>query len=345
MKTLPLPPLYTRGSATRKEHQANPGELQEEAAKYRDKHGFSQAGADKKRVHLLIIDDQYDFSFPDGTLFVSGRSGTGAMDAHQKLVEFIYKYLHVVSEITCTLDTHLPFQVFHPAAHLTEEGHHPDPFTVISEEDYKHGKYRPNPAMAKQLEVDPAWLQKQFTYYCQQLEATGKYALCIWPYHCLIGSPGHRLAGVVEEARLFHTFARGAANTPEIKGGNPLTEHYSIFRPEVTTCWDGKPIPGTQKNDKLIKTLLKADIVIMAGEAASHCVKTSIEDFLGEIKAQDSNLAKKVYIMRDCMDSVVIPNVVDYTDEANAALDKFADAGMHVVESTMPLEEWPDIDL
>ena len=34
-----------------------------------------------------------------------------------------------------------------------------------------------------------------------------------------------------------------------------------------------------------------------------------------------------------------MPGVVDYTDEANAAFERFAAAGMHVVRSTEPIEE------
>jgi hypothetical protein len=32
---------------------------------------------------------------------------------------------------------------------------------------------------------------------------------------------------------------------------------------------------------------------------------------------------------------------MDYTDLADAAFVRFADAGMHVVRSTVPMEKWP----
>jgi hypothetical protein len=35
--------------------------------------------------------------------------------------------------------------------------------------------------------------------------------------------------------------------------------------------------------------------------------------------------------------------VVDYTDEADAAFERYAEAGMHVVRSTDPLETWPGL--
>jgi hypothetical protein len=38
---------------------------------------------------------------------------------------------------------------------------------------------------------------------------------------------------------------------------------------------------------------------------------------------------------------VVVPDVVDFTDQANATFQAFAEAGMHLVQSTQPLETWP----
>lgn len=339
LKQLPIPGHYDPvNSFDAKYYVEDINTLQKRAELWRDEHGLTPVGGDQTKIHLLIIDDQVDFTYPEGALFVAGRSGKAAMEAQHNLVQFIYRNLHLISQITCTMDTHLPYQIFYPSAHLREDGSHPEPNTIISAEEYRSGKYRPNPAMAKQLGIDPIWLQRQFIHYCEQLEASGKYQLYLWNYHCMLGSNGHRLSGVIEEARLFHAFARGAENRPEIKGGNPLTEHYSIFSPEVTTCWDGQPIPGAQKNTRLIQTLFEADTVIMAGLASSHCVKESIADFLGEIQQQDPELANKVYILEDCTAPVVIPGIVDFTEEAERALREFQNAGMHVVKSTQSIE-------
>ncbi len=343
LNPLPLPGHYDpRHAIDADYHVANIDHLQKQAEVWKNEHVLTPVAGDKTRTHLLIIDDQVDFSFPSGALYVAGHQGQSAMDAHHRLVQFIYQNLHRISQITCTLDTHLPYQIFFTGAHWRTDGSHPEPHTMITAADYHSGKYRPNPALAKQLGVDPVWLQRQFTHYCEQLEHAGKYQLYLWPYHCLLGSNGHRLAGVVEEARLFHCFARGAENKPEIKGGNPLTEHYSIFAPEVTTCWDGQPIPGAQRNVRLLKTLLEADMVILAGLASSHCVKESIADLLGEIKRQDPRLAKKVYILRDCTAAVVVPGGMDFTADAERAMQNFADAGMNLVRSTDPIDAWPN---
>ena len=340
---LPVPDFYSDDNAQSEAYQPNRYGLQREAEAWKKSYALKPVGSDKLKVHLLIIDAQKDFGFPTGSLFVGGRSGSGAMDDHARLAKFIYRRLGIISQITCTMDTHLPYQIFYSIAHIDDKGNHPVPNTQITAEEYRKGKYRPNPEMAAQLNVSPVWLQKQFTFYCEQLEKSGKYALTIWDYHTMLGSPGHALVGVIEEARLFHCFSRGAENIPEIKGGNPLTEHYSIFKPEVTMCFDGNPIPNAQKNARLIETLLKSDVVIITGEAKSHCLAWSIDDFLTEIVTKDKELAKKIYLMEDCTSSVVIPKVIDFTAEGDKAFQKFADAGMNIVSSTTPIEDWANI--
>ena len=121
----------------------------------------------------------------------------------------------------------------------------------------------------------------------------------------------------------------------EIKGNNPLTENYSVLRPEVLDGADGKPI--AQKNSRLIQQLLEFDAVIIAGQAKSHCVAWTVDDLLTEIQQVDPSLAKKVYLLEDCTSAVVVPGVVDYTEQANAAFQRFTDAGMQIVKSTQPL--------
>ena len=86
--------------------------------------------------------------------------------------------------------------------------------------------------------------------------------------------------------------------------------------------------------------LLSYDAVIIAGQAKSHCVAWTIDDLLAGA-AGERRLAEKVYLLEDCSSPVVVPGVVDYTDEADRAFERFAEAGMHVVHSTYPIAKWP----
>ncbi len=346
VKGLKAPSFFNPKNAGDFNYAPDAGALLTAAASYREKNkiqtiaGSMRAGAPK--VHLLGIDLQKDFCFPQGSLYVGGRSGTGAIDDNVRLAQFIYGNLGVLTDITTTLDTHFAYQIFFSSFWLDASGNFIAPFSMITTDEIRKGVYVPNPSVCAVLGRPYSWVRKQVEFYCSELERQGKYTLFIWPFHCLLGSPGHALAGVIHEARLFFSFVRGAQSWQEVKGGHPLTENYSVFKPEVTASFDGTHTFG-QRNTNLIKTLAASDVVVIAGQAASHCVKSSIDDFLDEIKAQDPGLLQKVYILRDCMSSVVTP-VYDYTPDAEAALKKFESEGMHVVDSTTPMASWPGID-
>jgi nicotinamidase-related amidase len=349
---LPLPAFYDVAHASRMEYAPDQQAVFDAAQAWRAAHGLTAAAADRVRVHLLLIDMQKDFCFPGGTLYVGGRGGRGAMEDADRIARFVYHNLGAITEITCTMDTHFPFQLFFASFWEDADGKALAPFREITVEQIRSGAVRPAPGVAGWLtNGNYGWLRDYVAHYAAELERAGKYALYLWPPHCLLGSEGHVLAGVIHEARLFHAYVRYARNGVEIKGGNAFTENYSVLAPEVLTRHDGKPLPGAQRNTDFIRKLLTSDAVVIAGEAASHCVKSSIEDLLTDIQAHDPALAAKVWVMKDCMSSVTVPDgrggfVADYTPQAEAALARFEAAGMHVVESATPIGDWgiPGLD-
>jgi nicotinamidase-related amidase len=344
---LPLPAHYDPAQAAAWSYAPDQAALATAAARWRAEHAIRPSASDERRVHLLLIDVQKDFCFPEGSLYVAGRSGTGAVDDSRRTAELVYRNLDTITDITTTLDTHFAYQIFSPSFWLDRDDQPLTPHRVITSDDLARGDVRPNPAMARWLcGGNYGWLCNQVRHYCEALEKAGKYQLYLWPPHCLLGSDGHALAGVVHAARLFHGFTRTAQSWVEVKGGNPLTENYSVLRPEVLDRFDGQPL--AQRNTQFVKTLLAADAVVIAGQAASHCVKSTIDDLLGEIVAVDAALARKVYLVTDCMSAVTVPDgkggfAADFTAAADAALQRFADAGMRLVRSTDPITSWPGL--
>ena len=347
MSPLPLPPFYDPAHAPLWGYRPNAQALFEEAGRWRARHAILPGGADPRRVHLLLIDVQKDFCFPEGTLFVGGRSGTGAIDDNDRIARFVYGNLGRLTEITCTLDTHFPFQIFFASFWVDRAGAPVTAHREITTDDVRSGRVRPNPAVAAWVAGgDAPWLARQVEFYCAELERAGRYTLYVWPPHCLLGGEGHLLAGLVQEARLFHAYVRGSRDGIEIKGGHPLTENYSVLAPEVLGRHDGGVL--AERNAAFLETLLAADTLVIAGQAASHCVKSSIEDLLEAMRARDASLAGRVYVLRDCMSSVAVPDprhpgafLFDFTPQAEAALERVAGAGMHLVSSTDPMESWP----
>jgi nicotinamidase-related amidase len=344
MTHLPLPSFYDPKAAERWSYSPDQQTLCAAAAAYRKDHGVKPSATDGRNVHLLLIDVQKDFCFPQGSLYVAGRSGRGAMDDSRRIAELVYANLDVITHVTTTMDTHFAYQIFFSAFWVSGDDQPLAAHRTITTRQIDAGEVRPNPAMAKWLcGGNYPWLMKQVRHYCEALEKAGKYELYLWPPHCILGSDGHALAGVVHEARMFHAYVRGAQSWVEVKGGNPLTENYSVMQPEVLTRHDGQPL--AQKNTSFLRTLLAADAVLIAGQAASHCVKSSIDDILAEIAATDPALAKKVYLLTDCMSAVTVPDgrggfVADFTEQADKALRRFADAGMNLVTSTDRAAGW-----
>jgi nicotinamidase-related amidase len=287
---------------------------------------------------LLAVDVQNTFCIPGFELFVAGRSGTGAVDDNRRLCEFVYRNLGTITQIFPSLDTHHAMQVFHAIWLVDGHGNHPAPYTLVSAEDVAAGRWRANTAVAEALGIDIDYDERHLVHYTRRLAEGGKYDLTIWPYHAMLGGIGHALVSAVEEAFFFHGIARHSQPGFQVKGDNPLTEHYSMLGPEVTEGPDGDRLGG--KNTALIEKLLTFDAVIVAGQAKSHCMAWTIDDLLADESAGE-RLAERTYLLEDCTSPVVVPGVVDYTDEANAAFERYASAGMHVVRSVDPIASWP----
>ena len=291
-------------------------------------HGLRPAADDSRRIALLLVDVQNTFCLPDFELFVPV-----AVDDSRRICEFVYRNLDEITQIVPTLDTHQAMQIFHALWLVDDADRHPAPYTLVSSEDVERGIWRFNPDAGRALGIDPEAGQRHLLEYTRRLVRGGKYALTVWPYHAMLGGIGHALVSAVEEAVFFHTVARQSQARFEAKGRVPWTEHYSALGPEVTSGPAGENVE--RRNEELVTHLLSFDAVVIAGEAKSHCVAWTIDDLL-----EEPELAEKTYLLEDCTSPVVVPGAVDYTDEANEAFERFAAAGMHVVHSTQPLEDW-----
>jgi nicotinamidase-related amidase len=334
---LPIPPHFDPAGVGRV-WRVLYAERAAEARVWAERHAVAPAARDARRVALLLVDVQNTFCVPGHELFVAGPSGDGAVADNVRLCSFLYRNLGTISEIAATLDTHTALQIFHPLFWVDAAGSHPQPHTQISAAEVESGRWRINPAVVARL--DPAGaldLDAYARHYARELERGGKYPLTIWPYHSMLGGVGHALVAAVEEAVFFHAVARVTAPQFEVKGDNPLTEHYSVLRPEVMEDQRGRPVGA--RNARLVQRLLDCDAVILAGQAKSHCVAWTIDDLLTEIAARDPALARKVWLLEDCTSPVVVPGVVDYTAQADAAFRRFAAAGMRLLSSDADLRE------
>jgi nicotinamidase-related amidase len=265
--------------------------------------GLTSAITDASSSLLVIIDAQNDF-IPGGSLAVPGADQD--MD---RLSKWIYDNMSKLTRTALSLDTHIPFQIFHPCWWIDKNGKNPSPFTAITLADLDNGKWA------------PVLKPKESREYVQGLEKTGKKVLVVWPFHCLQGTNGAALSSKISNMIYYHCVARNTVPYRLVKGNDPLTEMYGIIKAEFD--------PKNFINLPFVSMLEKYDKVIIAGEAKSHCVLESIAQILDFYKNRPE-VTKKIYILDDCMSS--IPGCEDATEKAFDGFKK--NFQINIVKST-----------
>jgi len=275
---------------------------------------LTPSSQDKKRVSLILVDFQIDFCHPTGTLYVPG-----AEDDLRRTCEFIYRNVDKITRIHASLDSHLAYQIFYPTWWVDERGEHPDPFTMITSDDLKNGRWKSLILPAESLA------------YVKELEDKAQKNLMIWPYHTMIGSVGHALDPALFEAVQYHAAARKTQPEFMTKGTIPQTENYSILEPEVKVSSH----PQGNLNTSFLDMVAQDDVIYVAGEAKSHCVLATVTSMMRYFKDRPE-VIKKIRFLKDCTSSVQHPDI-DFDAIADAELSKFEQDGLVLEESTVAI--------
>lgn len=252
----------------------------------------------KLKIDLIIIDPQNDFcdipqdACPYDPLNFGERIRpalpvAGAHDDMLRLASFIKRVGGKLNDIHVTLDSHNPVDIAHPCWWVNAQRENPAPFTIVTAADVKNGVWKTANPLAQAYSLS----------YVERLEAGGRYPLVIWPEHCLIGSWGHNVHAAVKAE--LDAWARKRLEVIDFvtKGSNPMTEHYSAVQAEVPDASDA----STLLNTTLIRTLERADMIIIAGEALSHCVANTVRDIANNFG--EDNI-KKMVLLTDCTSPV-----------------------------------------
>ena len=275
---------------------------------------LTEAAADDRRLVLLLVDAQVDFIHPDGALSVPG-----AVEDARRTAEWIYRHVGEITAIAASLDSHVPAQIFYPTWWVNEAGDHPGPFTSITNQQVNQGVWRPI--------YQPEWS----AMYVERLQEETKKELMIWPYHTMIGAPGHSLTPALYEAVVYHAAARQADPRFVTKGNLPQTEFYSLLEPEVKVPDD----PRGQLNQDFLHELLGYDLIYLAGQAKSHCVLETVTSFMRYL-GDDPEAIGKLRLLEDCTSSVQHLQI-DFEVIANQTYAGFREHGLQLVQSTDPI--------
>lgn len=236
-----------------------------------------------EKIHLVVIDPQHDFCHPEGALPVRG-----ADKDMKRLDRLVRRMSDRLSAIHCTMDNHHIVHIAHPCWWKDRKGRPPAPFTILSAAQVESGEwttFQPG-AYPRSLE------------YVRKLKANGRYPLCIWPPHCLIGSPGATVVPDLFEAFKQWEEGRHAVMDFVSKGSNPWTEHYSAVQADVPDPDD----PGTWINTRFIQTLEEADTILLSGEAGSHCLANTVRDVADHFHSRD--YIRKMVFLEDATSPV-----------------------------------------
>ena len=261
-----------------------------------------------KRIELLVIDPQESFCNPTGELFVPG-----ADEDMKRLATMVNRLKSKIDDIHVTLDSHHFFDIAHPIYWKDSSGKNPDPFTIISVSDVENGVWTPSVPS----------LYKKSLEYVRALETNQRYPLCMWFPHCLIGSKGCSVVPELFDALVEWEKTQIAMIDYVTKGSNPFTEHYGVFMADVPQPND----PTTQINTKFLQSLENAEILLVGGEAGSHCVKFSLEDLINNIN--DDSYAKKIILLTDAMSPVP-----GFEQNQQELVDKMVEKGIKLAKTT-----------
>jgi len=231
------------------------------------------------KTALIIIDAQFDFCNPKGSLFVPG-----AEKDVERIAELIAFQGNNIDEIFVTLDTHRAIDIAHPLFWEDPNGNTVAPFTLITAAAVLAGKWVPR------------YHKEYVIEYLKKLEDEGEFRHFIWPEHCLIGSRGAALDDTIMHAVLSWTHRTGTDYRTVSKGINPLSEHFGIFKAQVPVAG----APETELDRGFLSELESFDTILIAGEARSHCVATSINQILKYAPV----LIPKITVLTDCMSDV-----------------------------------------
>lgn len=259
-------------------------------------------------VHLVVIDPQNSFCKPvpqneqqekhDGELFVPG-----AWEDMDRVAKMVIRLGKKIQQIHVTMDSHHQWHIAHPCWFKDDKGNSPTPFTLMRNEKgvIIGSQFDANGNSHDVGEFTPALYGDTYkwTYkYLSELSTGGRYPHVIWPYHCLIGTSGHNIVQPLADAIFeWEKTSRQTANKIT-KGSCREVEHFSAVRAEVPFPED----PSTQLNTDFITMLAhKADIVLIAGEALSHCVANTFRDIAKEL---GPDFVRKCVLLEDASSNV-----------------------------------------
>jgi nicotinamidase/pyrazinamidase len=291
------------------------------------------------RTHLFVIDPQNDFCDLPAELLPTGEPpALPVVGAHSDMLR-LASFIRTAGPgginhgVTVTLDSHAAVAIERTTFWITGDGRDVDPYTQITASMVRSGHYAPRSKL----------LTDKVLSVLTRLEARGK-TLIVWPVHCVTGTWGHNIHYAVASALArYETQAYSSPtasfHAPELlarppvfkalKGTYAFSEHYGVFEADVPD----HAHPETHFNYPLARRVSEGvDLLIVAGEASSHCVSASVLQLLTALDGMQHR--PRILLLRDCMSPVP-----GFERDQDAFFDRVSDSGTcHVVTADQALK-------
>ena len=267
---------------------------------------------------------------------------------------FVCGNLHQIARIIPTGDVHELLSIEHAYRLSDAEGNCPPAFTVVTSEDLRTGRWFVRPEYGETM-------RRHYAEVVAGLEIRRGYGLVIWPYHCIEETGG----------ALMMPFAKSCCEWwGAVRGEGKYVEHFrkenhrdftfhSVFRSDMPdTIALGSAGEMDRRAKALRQTLIgdlvgKGRYVAFLGEAASHCLGWSVDDFVDEelieILTKANVPMSHLVVLTDCTAPIVVRDArgeiipgptTDYRPATELMFDRWRNLGMTLVDSTVPVDEW-----
>jgi len=283
------------------------------------------------KLHLMVIDPQWDFCWPGLGHFFSLASKEwqaiepilqtalgpmlglmvqpgklyvpGAWEAMERQSAMIDRLQGKIDDITVTLDAHQVVDQAHPIWwREAGTGKRPDPFTLLGLVGKTIQSLNPANGMAgtgvEYTTYLPSLLDgggvtgKGSRGYLAALDARGRQKHVVWPVHCEIGALGSSIVPTLMSALQRWQETFATVNFLT-KGSNMFTEHYGAIEAEVPDPND----ESTQVRTKTVAALAEADIIAWGGIASTHCLATTFRGVVENFA--DPRYVQKMVLLTD----------------------------------------------
>jgi nicotinamidase-related amidase len=331
---LPLPEIWLEDADGTNLFVPEYQRLITDAANFRAQHRLLQARERQFRVAHFAIDFALTFCRRGGELSLFPH----AMKDVNNVRRHLWRNGRVYTSFEFTMDAHGIWHIGNRTNWVDRNGKHPETIIQVTPENFEKEWWLNRNAAFAMYGDDARWeeLHQHVAFLVQKLARRG-LPLTIWPVHGVLGAVDSCIVPSLHQDVQFLALAAGAHHKILAKGVEDLWEEYSPFSSGVARFFDGAR--SISPNDDALRRLMRNDMIVISGEALSHCVGMALLDFIEYCLEVNPKLLERIFLLVDCTSAVP-----GFEAQAAEILQKAKAAGIRIVPSDVPMEHWDGVN-